>query len=397
MIDAGAALAIILDSVSSLGSVTIALERANGFVLAERIVAGEQIPPFDNSAMDGFAVRAADVREPPSILRIVDRIPAGRRSAHALGAGETSSIMTGAPVPDGADAVVPREWTEPAGESEIRVLRTAAEGENIRKAGADIRRGATILEAGSMLRPQEIGMLASLGKQFVSVHRSPRVAVLTTGDELVDIDRPLGDGTIRDSNRYLLSLLVRDAGGDPVMLGRVRDERGELEAALRKGLSFDMLLTSGGVSVGDRDIVKEVLASLGMVTKFWKVNIKPGMPLLFGLRGPTVIFGLPGNPVSTLVTFLQFVRPAVRKMSGRNDVVPPRLRATLKHPVEKKDGKLHYMRGVLENREGVLRVESTGPQVSNLLSSLTKANCLIIIPADCELMNAGDQVEVELL
>ncbi len=397
MIDAGTALRIILDSVAPVGRISVALEHATGFVLADPIIAADEIPPFDNSAMDGYAIRAADVRTPPVVLRIVDHIPAGRPSRRALGEGEASAIMTGAPVPDRADAVVPREWTESAGNDGVRVLQPASEGLNIRRAGADVRRGATVLDAGSLLRPQEIGLLASLGKEFVTVYRRPSVAILTTGDELVQINRPLLDGAIRDSNRYLLSSLARESGGEPIMLGTATDERADLESKIGEGLGADMLVTSGGVSVGDRDIVREVLDSLGVGMKFWKVNIKPGMPLLFGTRGSTPVFGLPGNPVSTMVTFLQFVRPALRKMMGRKDTGSSRFLATLTHAVEKSDGKLHYMRGVLERSGGALTVRSSGPQVSNLLSSLTKANCLIIIPADREIIRAGEQVEVELL
>lgn len=307
------------------------------------------------------------------------------------------SIMTGAQIPPGCDAVIRLEWTEACDNGQVKILRTAPTGHNIRRAAADIAKGVNVLSKGRELRPQEIGILALLGRRFVEVHRSPSVAILTTGSEVIDLEQKLTEGKIRNSNGHVLAALVRQCGAEPRYLGIAKDERVDLDVNIREGLKQDVLITSGGVSVGKYDLVMDALKECGVEIKFWKVNIKPGMPLLFGLCGKTSVFGLPGNPVSTMVTFLQFVRPALRKMMG--DICDRRIgiRARLEEEVVKKDDKKHYIRGVLERKDGVFVVRTTGPQVSNILSSLSSANCLIIVPEECEVIHKGEEVEIELL
>jgi molybdopterin molybdotransferase len=389
---------MILDAVQPVGRITVALERSLNHVLAESIIAAENIPPFDNSAMDGYAVRTEDLQRTPCMLRIVGEVAAGRVAPKALQPGEVMSIMTGAKIPPGCDAVVQQEWSESPDKTQVNITRRVERGHNIRPAGADIHRGATVLEPGVRIRPQEIGVLASLGTQFVEVYRRLSVAILATGNEIVGIDKPLADAKIRNSNAYTLAALVEELGCDPLALGVARDDRDELKRKITEGLKADLLVTTGGISVGKYDLVMEILREIGAEVKFWKVNIKPGMPLLFALHGVKPVFGLPGNPVSSMVTFLHFVKPAVRRMSGEKTVdTGYSLHAKLEHEIKKIDGKRHFIRGILESRNGALSVRSTGPQVSNILSSLTKANCLIILPEEGVQFRAGEDVEVELL
>ncbi|MBI5215047.1 MAG: molybdopterin molybdotransferase MoeA [Ignavibacteriae bacterium] len=398
MINAQEALQIVSDSVQSLGTVTISFENALGYVLAEDILSSENIPSFDNSAMDGFAIRSEDGKNVPVVLQIVDEISAGTLSSKTIERGECTTIMTGAKIPPGCDAVIQHEWTEKIHEHEVRLLRSVIPGHNIRRAGDDIQQGETVLERGQRIRPQEVGVLASLGKQFVSVYRKPTVAILATGNELVEINKPLTEGKIRNSNLYALKSLVRELGCNVMDLGIARDDREELKTKVGQGLLADMLITSGGVSVGKFDFVLETMKELGVEKKNWKVNIKPGMPLFFGMAGNEPVFGLPGNPVSSFITFVEFVKPAILQMSGNNvsrERVP--LMATLATEIMKKDAKRHFVRGILENRNGTLHVKTTGTQSSNVLTSLTKANCLIHLPEEKEAFRVGDVVEVELL
>src|ERR1051326_1952937 len=396
MISAEEAQATILRSVEPSGAITVSLDRSLGFVLAESIVASENIPPFDNAAMDGYAISTKGAGE--LILSIVGEIAAGSPALNALHSGEAMSIMTGARIPDGCDAVIQQEWTELAGPGRVKILRSVMPGHNIRSAGADIRKGSDVLGPGQHVRPQEIGVLASMGKRFVSIYRPPSVAILATGNEIVEIDHTPPAGKIRNSNAHALSALVRECRCEPISLGTARDDRKELTLKIMQGLEAGMLITTGGISVGKYDLVMEVLKEIGVEVKFWKVNIKPGMPLLFGLYRGKPVFALPGNPVSTVVTFLQFVKPALQKMMGlRNPGARVRLKAKLGHEIQKPDGKRHFVRGILENGDGGMTVRSAGSQVSNILSSLVKANCLIIIPEEAEIVRANEEVEVEIL
>ncbi|MBI3195137.1 MAG: molybdopterin molybdotransferase MoeA [Ignavibacteriae bacterium] len=389
---------IISAFVHPLGTLTVSFENSLGFVLAEDIISEENIPSFDNSAMDGFAVRSEDCKTVPTVLQVIDEISAGSVSTRRMGQGECATIMTGAKIPEDCDAVIQHEWTEAINEREIKLLRSVVPGYNIRRAGDDIRNGTTVLEWGQNIRPQEIGVLASLGRRFVTVFRKPTVAILATGNELVEIHKPLSNGKIRNSNLYTLKSLVHELGCDVIDLGIGHDDKQELKTKLEHGLNADILLTSGGVSVGKFDFVLETLKELGVEEKFWKVNIKPGMPLFFGIYNEKPVFGLPGNPVSSFVTFVEFVKPAILQMSGNNMTnYRVQIRATLNNEILKKDAKRHFVRGVLENMNGNFSVKTTGTQSSGVLTSLTKANCLIHLPEEKKMFQIGEIVEVELL
>lgn len=397
MTTASEARSIIRASVQPVGTVTVSLADSLGRILAEDIIAGEDIPPFNNSAMDGFALRAGDVAQAPHTLDLIGEVAAGSVARKPVSHGQAMAIMTGAPIPEGADAVVQQEWTEPSGDARVTVLRPVEPGHNVRAAGADISKGALVLAAGRRLRPQEAGALASLGKRFIPVYRPPAVAILATGDEIVPVESSIGKGQIRNSNAEMLAALVRENGGEPALLGIAKDDRADLTRKISQGLASDMLVTTGGVSVGKFDLVIGVLKELGVDIKFWKVNIKPGMPLVFGCHGTKPVFGLPGNPVSTMVTFLEFVKPALRKLSGSRETGSLVVRAVLEHDIAKTDGKRHFVRGVVRMNDNRWTVRSAGSQVSNVLTSLVNANCLIVLPEDTERIRAGEEVEIELL
>ncbi len=397
MLTAQEALACILTGIQPLGKITVNFEHALGCVLAENIIADEHIPPFDNSAMDGFAVYADDTTDESLMLRIVEDIPAGYVSTKVLQRGEAMSIMTGAPIPSGCDSVIQVEWIERIDTEHIQPTRSVNRGHNIRKAGKDAQKGTVVLPTGTLIRPQEVGILASLGKQFVTVVRPPSVALLSTGDELLDMNKPLSPGKIRNSNLFVLKALLRQVGCEVIDLGISRDTKSELILKIEQGLKADVLITSGGISVGSYDYVLDVCNSLGIEQQFWKVNIKPGMPIMFGKFKEKLVFALPGNPVSTYVTFTQFVKPALLALKGERSFSPVRVQAIVKEEITKTDGKRHYIRGILEFEDNTFTVRSTGAQVSNLLSSLSKANCLIIVPENIESVHVGDAIMVELL
>jgi molybdopterin molybdotransferase len=397
LLSAADARAIILNNISPPAAVTVGLGHALHACLAIDIRATVDVPAFDNSQMDGYAVRSADAGAAPVTMRVSGEIAAGAVAAAPLAPHETMRIMTGAKIPEGCDAVIQQEWAEAKGGDSVTFTKTVQPGHNIRRAGADIRAGTTVLSRGRRLRPQEIGVLASLGEEFVSVFRRPSVAILPTGNEVTALGKTLLPGRVRNSNAYTLGALVRELECDAVQLDIAADTAGELNAGIQKGMREDILVTTGGVSVGKYDLVKEALESLGLEVLFWKVNIKPGMPLLFGLLNGKPVFALPGNPVSTMVTFLQFVKPAIEKMSGLPAEERPVRRARLSHEYAKKDGKRHYLRGILAEENGATVVRTTGPQVSNVMTSLALANCLIIIPEERELVRAGEEVEIEML
>jgi len=397
MIDFADALRLTLDSVCQLGRIRVPLQKSLGRVLAQDIISQENIPPWDNSAMDGYAVRAQDIVNSPAVLRLAGEIPAGFAPVKALEEGEAMSIMTGAKIPAGASAVVQKEWTEQPGGSHIRILRTVPEGHNIRRVGTDIGKGALVLPGGRKIRAQEIGVLASLGENNVDVYRVPSACVIATGDELVGLRDEANEAQIRDSCSHLILALLEQAGCDATYLGIVPDRREDIRAKILEGLEADVLVTSGGVSEGKYDLVPDVLRELGVEIKFWKVNIKPGMPLLFGTYGNHAVFSLPGNPVSAVVTFLKFVRPAVLKMMGNDRGEQIKIYAQLDHGIEKTDGKRHFLRGIAESRNQELFVRATTSQVSNVLTSVTKANCLIILPEKEHNFRTGEKVEIELL
>jgi len=400
MIDIEEARKIILDSIKPLEVITVPLEDSLGLVLAEDIHSDTDIPPFDNSAMDGFALRAADTegasKNRPVVLEVKEDLPAGYVSSTAVSSGVAIKIMTGAPLPQGADAVVPVEDTSSEG-GRVFIFKEAKPGANIREAGEDVKKGELVIEAGSRIGPPQLGMLASLGRAQVKVRRQPRVGIIATGDELVDVSEEIRPGKIRNSNSYSLIALVRECKAIPVPLGIVRDEQEKLKETIEKNISgVDMFVTSGGVSVGDYDMVKDVLTELGEMS-FWKIAMKPGKPLAFGFIQGKPLFGLPGNPVAVIVSFEQFVGPSILKMMGKTKLFRPEIEATLVEDIKKKPGRLHLVRVQVFQKDGSFFARSTGPQGSGILKSMVLANGLALIPKEATLIRAGERVRVQML
>ncbi len=398
------ALHTILADLAPLPAERVPLLDTLGRVLAEDAYSSQAIPPFTNSAMDGFAVRAADAqaasRGRPVRLAVVGQVAAGDPPGAQVTPGTAVRIMTGAPLPDGADTVVRFEQTQTDADS-VLLLAAPTLGENVRLAGEDIQAGAVAVGAGTVIRPAVVGLLASLGYATVLCHRRPRVGVLSTGDELVGLDEPLAPGKIRNSNEYTLAALVQEAGGVPVCLGIARDQADHLRAKLQAGLAqgVDLLLTSAGVSVGDYDMVKEVLASEGEM-RFWQVAIKPGKPLAFGHVQGVPLLGLPGNPVATAVAFEAFARPAIFRLLGRRGATRVVVPAVLMEEIEN-SGRRHYMRALVRRAGDGFEVTTRGygvtVQGSGILSSLVWANGLLIVPEDVTHLAVGATVDVQLL
>lgn len=408
MLSVDAALEQTLNHFRPLEAETVALLNALGRALAQDVQAVINLPPFANSAMDGYAVRAEDVaaaaRETPTRLRLVMDIPAGAVADRAVMPGEAARIMTGAPLPDGADAVVPVEQTDSAwtpGDSAplpeaVQIYRSVKPGDYVRPAGEDIQAGQVVLRAGSLLRPQDIGILAALGYAQVNVVRQPRVTVISTGDELVDVGEALSPGKIRDVNRYVLAALVAICGGVALPLPIARDTLEAVRGVFHQALSQqpDVIISSAGVSVGAFDVVRMVLDELGHVG-FWRVNLRPGKPLAFGALQGVPFFGLPGNPVSAMITFDLFVRPALLRMQRREITLPTVTAIT--GETFKSDGRRSYLRVTLERKDGQLVAHTTGTQSSGALMSMVVADGLLIVPEDVTLVQAGTPLPVRLL
>jgi molybdopterin molybdotransferase len=387
--------------VQPLGPEQLPILEGLGRVLAEDVCADTDIPPLDNSAMDGYAIRAEDIigatRDHPVRLPIIGNLAAGYTFEGAVKPGTAVRIMTGAPVPPGADTVIRFERTRRDGD-EVEILQEVKLGRNIRRAGEDVRRGELVLSQGTLLRPQEIGMLASLGRAEASVTRRPRVAILATGEEVIPIDHPLAPGKIHNANSYSNAAQVLRYGGVPLLLGIARDRREELSAKIQGGLEqgVDLFLTSGGVSVGDFDMVKEVLAAEGEI-HFWWVNMKPGKPLAFGQIGGVPMLGLPGNPVAAMISTELFARPAILKMLGRKEWAKPSIEAVLQDAITRKDDRRHYLR-VQVWKEGEQHYAGlTGPQGSGILKSMVQASGLAVIPEERTELAAGERVQVLML
>ena len=388
-----------LNTIPVLPTETREILRCTDYVLAEALHAEENIPPFDNSAMDGYAVRAADVQNAseaePAVLTIVETIAAGYAPTQQVAAGQAARIMTGAMMPEGADAVVMQEVTQQEGDT-VKIFESIDETGNVRFTGESVAAGQQVMGKGKYLRPPEVSMLASLNRPAVTVHRKPTVAIVSTGDELLLLGEPLEPGKIRESNRYGLYAQVEEAGGIPIDMGIAPDDEAEIERIFRAALAnADALITSGGVSVGEHDYVKSVLERLGEVN-FWRVAMKPGKPQAYGISDGKPIFGLPGNPVSSLVVFELFVRPALLKMAGRKELLRPTFKATLSETITNRDGRVNYMRAILKASNGHYTAETTGPQGSGILHSLVLANGLITIPAGVTL-DAGETVDAQFL
>ena len=391
-------LAHILATVRVLGPERVPLLEALGRVLAEEIAADRDIPPADNSAMDGFAVRGKDLAKGAwPRLRVVGEAPAGRISSIVVGAGQAVRIMTGAPVPAGADTVVRFEDTRTEG-SWLEIIKPPRIGANVRSAGEDVRAGQVVLCPGKVLRPQEIGMLSALGQLEVDVVRRPYVAILPTGDEVVPPDQVPGPGQIRDANSYTVAAQVKRYGGVPIVLEVMRDEDALVRRGVREALRLgvDLIITSGGVSVGDFDLVKQILASEGEM-HFWSLNMKPGRPMAFGVVGDVPLLGLPGNPVAAMISTELLGRPALLKMQGFSDWSRPTFEARLGSAIERKDGRRHYLRVRLRDSELGLEAELTGDQGSGILNSLVEADGLAIVGEDRRHLPAGSTVPIILL
>ncbi|MCL4458973.1 MAG: molybdopterin molybdotransferase MoeA [Chloroflexi bacterium] len=392
-------------------------------VLAEDAQSDIDIPPLDNSGMDGYALRAADTvgatPQTPKVLRVIGHLPAGELPRLRVEPGTAVKIMTGAPIPPGADAVIPVEFTrgikplsipsclstdQKSGftlqmvESDtlVNIEQEVEIGANIRPAAEDIRRGEIVLQRGCLLGPAEIGVLASLGRAEVTVIRRPKVAILATGDELTEVGKALPLGKIYNSNSYAIAAQVQRAGGIPILLGTARDCAEDIRRKIDLATTADLLITTAGVSVGDRDLVREVLSTQGDLS-FWRVRMKPGKPLAFGHIKGVPHLGLPGNPVSAMVAFEQFARPAILKMRGLIRLRKPEVEAILDGSAENPDGRRVFLRAKVTNRDGQYYATLTGPQGSGVLTSMLRANGLVIIPEDISRVRCGDRVHVQML
>ena len=404
----------ILSFIPRLEAVETPLVDALGLALAEDVNAPRMIPPLDNTSMDGYAVRAADTTgaspATPVTLKVVGELAAGYVFEGRVDPGTAVRIMTGAPMPEGADAIVPFEETdEPAGHTfgsfaksraHVGILKAAAVGANIRRQGEDVREGETVLPRGTVLRPAQIGVLASLGRTTVSVHRRPVVAILSTGDEIIEPGAPLQPGQIYDSNAFSLTAMVLENGGIPRRLGVASDTPEALERKLREGLDADLLVTSAGVSRGDYDVVKDVLMKAGQID-FWTVRMRPGKPLAFGTidsggrRVPHI--GLPGNPVSAMVSFELFGRPAMFKMLGKSGWERPTVTAVCDDDIDNRARVRFFPRVLLSHHDGAVHATLTGPQGSGILTSMATANALAVVSEHREYVKAGEQLECMLL
>lgn len=386
----------IVAAVAPLGTERAGLLECVGRVLGEEIRSLRDVPGYANSAMDGYAVRAVDLGRIPARLRVTGTSSAGSRTAPAVGEGEAVRIMTGAPIPPGADTVVRVEDTRSEG-SEVVVEISSGRGRHIREAAEDVRRGDVVLRRGRHLGAADIGLASSVGRTLLLIHRRPTVAILSTGNELVEADEPVASGQIVNSNAYMLAAAVRETGGIPVMLPIARDVPEEIRAAFEAAARADAILSTGGVSVGDFDYVKTVMDEIGVRRLFWKVAQKPGKPLTFGTLAGRPYWGLPGNPVSALVCFYLYARPALRRMQGHSALHLPTTSAKLTHDLKTAEGLTEFVRCRLERSVDGWSATSTGTQSSAVLSSMSQGHGLVIAPAEQTGLRAGDDARVVLL
>ncbi|OGW17169.1 MAG: hypothetical protein A3K09_04815 [Nitrospinae bacterium RIFCSPLOWO2_12_FULL_47_7] len=400
MINVHSALEIILSKISFKGVEKIPIDESLGRVLTEDIVARRPNPPMDNSAMDGYALIASDIRlaapEHPIRLEVLEDLPAGRTARSPVRSGQAIRIMTGAPLPSGADAVIMQEDTERDG-NHVLVKDSAEAGENIRLSGEDVKSGEVVIRRGVTIQPSHIGMMAVVGRSHVYVGQRPIVAIISTGDELVDLDDIPTGPCIYNSNGYMLAAQVRSAGGTPRYLGIARDQEKDLLEKFEWALKCDIVVSSGGVSVGDYDLVKSSLKKMGQEMLFWKVAMKPGKPLAFGKIDEKPVFGLPGNPVSSFVSFEQFVRPAIRKMSGNKDLSHKTVQAKLTKTIHKKPGRQHFLSSTVAWNQTICTVTPAEEQGSGILKSAMNANGLLIFPLESSQISEGEMVTVQLL
>jgi len=386
---------VIVGSVQPLPPERRPLRDALDAVLAEDVASPIDLPPWDNSAMDGYAVRSQDVREGGS-LAVIESVAAGQFPQKSVNAGQAIRIFTGAPLPQGADTVLRQEDTDASTNGAVTVRNTRDAGKNIRRRGEDIRKGTVVLSAGTALGPAQLGVLASIAQDQPLVHRSPRVAFMGSGDEIVDLDQKqeiLAGTKIATSNSYTLDALIRRCAAAPLNLGVARDTRESLREHLRGGKDADLVVTTAGVSVGEHDLVRDVLQELGGELKFWRIGMRPGAPVGFGLLGAVPWIGLPGNPVSTMVTFELFVRPAIRRLQGHPLPFRRTVRVTVREPITLGPRLRHYLRAIVTGSEARL----TGPQGSGILTSMARANALLIVPADMSTVAVGTELDAIVL
>jgi len=397
MINYEEARALVLSALKTRPAETVPLAEALGRTLARDIKARENIPPFTKATMDGYAVRAEDTRaagkDAAVELEVTEDLPAGRVCRKPVGRGQAVRIMTGAPLPKDADAVVMVEDTEKTA-GRVKVRREVKPDANIGQAGEDLKKGELVLERGAMIGPAETGLLAAAGLARVPVVRRPKLAVIATGDEIVEPGDRKGPGQIRNSNGPALLAMALWAGADARYLGIARDRNSSLRAKLARAKGADILVLAGGVSVGDYDLVRDELRTAGVKQVFWQVRIKPGKPVFFGRRGSQLVFGLPGNPTSAMVTFLLFVQPAIERLLGRKNPGPRGGRAVLAEDIVLKPGRTQFLRGVLDAEGPVLKVAPYPDQKSGVLRSMARSLVLIVIPADVSRLEKGQDVEI---
>ena len=382
----------ILDHVGPLGAEAVPIHEATGRVLAGEIAAPFDMPAADNSAMDGFAVRSAECRTTVD-LKVTGYRPAGFSEETPVFPGCAVRIMTGAPLPGGYDTVVPLEDAREE-DGTVRIRGPVRAGAHVRVRGEDVKAGDLVIRPGAVLRPPEISLIASFGRVQVPVFRKPNVAILATGDELVEPGEKILPGAVVNSNSFSLASAVREAGAEPAILGIAGDSLPDLREKLSAGLSEDVLITSAGVSVGDRDLVREALSGLGVREIFWRVRMRPGRPFAFGLSGAVPVFSLPGNPVSALITFEMLVRPALRAMVGDPAPVKPRVKGVLEEPIRKKAGRIQFLRVRMELRDGTWQVRSAGDQNTGILRTLVHGNGIALLPADRTEFQPGETVDL---
>ncbi|MGD0021279.1 MAG: gephyrin-like molybdotransferase Glp [Smithellaceae bacterium] len=383
-----------------LGLEKVNILDARARVIGEDVFATRNIPPANNSAMDGYAVRHVDTkgatRVNPLQLQVIEEIPAGKVPQKKLKKGEASRIMTGAIIPDAADAIVRQEDTKKIGKR-IMIYTSVKEGQDIRFAGEDVQKEDLLISRGSIVSPAQIGMLASLGRTFVSMYQKPRVAIIATGDELVNIETDPPPAKIVNSNSYSLAAQVMECGAIPLILGIAKDQKSELQKKFKTALHADLIISSGGISVGDFDLVKDVMGEIGNVMHFWQVAMKPGKPLAFGTIKGIPLFGLPGNPVSAMVSFEQFVRPYLLKMQGHTKIFRQTIKALSSQEIQGKKGVKYFIRAIVKKEKNQYLAAITGEQGSGILKSMVLANALIVLKENETKVKKGDPVTVQLL
>lgn len=402
MISYSEAKSIILGTGKTIETIYIPIKKALGQIISQDIVASENLPPFNNAAMDGYAVKIKNILqatpEKPVLIDTLDDIPAGKLPTTRLRTGTTVKVMTGAPVPEGTDAVVPLEATEPTYGNRIKIFNTVEELSNIRFVGEDIQKGEVILPAGTEITFGNISLLAALGFIEIPVYRRPKIGILASGDELIPIDKPLTPGKIRNSNTYMLMALAQACGMDVINLGVAKDSISDITNRIQKGEEADVIVCTGGASIGDRDFIKKAFHELNVDIKITAVKQKPGKPMVFGTWHGRPIFGLPGNPVSTYVSFIEYVVPLLKRLLAypQNDYFY--YPAVLEETIQKNPGMTHFLRGIAtREHDGTYSVRTTGKQSSGLMTSIARANCIIHINEDTGTVPQGSTVKIHLL